>query len=117
VLDLGDVEGPEKERRGDRVTRGRGDFSIAECACLPRPRSGPGPVGRDCGMRNLKRGIGRQGERVTRGGRDKEIRIPGYQEERERGDAKTRKRNLLINSFQGAKRVAQGVVSLPRIEP
>jgi hypothetical protein len=25
VLDLGDVEGPEKERRGDRVTRGRRD--------------------------------------------------------------------------------------------
>ena len=22
-----------------------------KCACLPRPRSGPGPVGRDCGLR------------------------------------------------------------------
>ena len=21
-----------------------------ECACLPRPRSGPGPVGRECGI-------------------------------------------------------------------
>ena len=24
-------------------------LEVARCACLPRPRSGPGPVGRECG--------------------------------------------------------------------
>jgi len=47
VLDLGDVKGPEEKRSGDRGMRRGGDFSIAECACLP--------AGRDCGMRSLRK--------------------------------------------------------------
>jgi hypothetical protein len=97
VFDLGDVEGPEKKRRGDGVTGGRRDQDI-----------------RVSGYQD----IGTSEREAYKMGRHGDAVMEGFLNSTNPSDTSNVLKHLplITTSFQAAKRVAQGVVFLPRIE-